>query len=827
MKNFYGSTSPDISQREIENADLARKAAREGFVLLKNDGALPLRSKRIALYGMGARRTVKGGTGSGAVQERHSVSIAEGLLNAGYEITTQAYLDDYDTLFDSTFKTWHAFVSAKVAGMPIMQAMGVLTNLGGFQWPAGRRISSADISGSATDTAIYVLARQAGEGSDRKLEPGDWYLNEVERANLERITASYANTIVVINVGGQIDLSWMDEIHGINALVFFAQGGMAGGDALADVLSGRHNFCGKLADSWAKRYEDIPFAMDYSHLNGDLENENYREGIYVGYRYFDSFDLAPRYPFGYGLSYTDFDMKVQNVSLAGTKVTAGVKVRNIGSQYAGKSVVQLYLVFPQDELARERQSLVAFVKTCKLDPGSAQDLTLTFDLADAAAYDSDRAAWRLTAGDYVLLAGQSSRDTSPVAVLHLPCSVTTQYCRTNCAPAEPIDEIIASVATKRWPADNLRQIKINPRDFLPVRYSYIEPAWAETEEETRLLDDFSTEEQVSLVIGGDLQLQDASIHSPLGSCGRTSLKLRSHGIGNVVFADGPAGVNLIEHTIFDTAGQERPEKIPDKYNFGEMAERAKLLIGDSNGTHVWRYATAWPVGLLLAQTWDVELMEKIGVAAGRELAEFGVTLWLAPGMNIHRNPLCGRNFEYFSEDPLLSGKMAAAETRGVQSISGVGTTIKHFCCNNQEDNRGGVSSNVSERALREIYLRGFEIAVREAQPMAVMSSYNRLNGVYTANRHDLLTDILRSEWGFKGLVMTDWNSCAPGRGDPAQGVPAGNDLIMPGIDYDHQSILAAVQDGRITMAALRRCAARVLRLALISGIALLNEGFKS
>ena len=320
------------------------------------------------------------------------------------------------------------------------------------------------------------------------------------------------------------------------------------------------------------------------------------------------------------------------------------------------------------------------------------------------------------------------------------------------------------------------------------------------------------------MVGGDLRAQDPAIHAPTGVGGRSSLDLRKHGIGNIALCDGPAGVNIIEHAVVLDNGQETAFEIPEKYRFGELAEMAKAQSGNVQGTHVYRYATAWPVGLLLAQTWNTDLLERVGRGIGRELAEFGVTLWLAPGMNIHRNPLCGRNFEYYSEDPLLTGKMAAATTRGVQSHPGIGTTIKHFCCNNQEDNRIGVSSNVSERALREIYLRGFEIAVRESQPLAIMSSYNRLNGVYTANRHDLLTDILRCEWGFQGLVMTDWNSCAPGQGDPAKGVPAGNDMIMPGSRDDQAAILTAVHDGRIGMDSLRRCAARVLRVILNSGI---------
>ena len=817
MKKYYGALSAAVSPRETENTALAREAAREGFVLLQNDGALPLQNRRIALYGMGARKTVKGGTGSGAVQERHSVSIAEGLLNAGYEITTGQYLDDYDQTYETAYQTWHTMVSERVAGMPIMQVMAELGILGGFQWPAGRRITAQDIAASETDTAIYVIARQAGEGNDRKYEPGDWFLSEDEKANLTLVAAAYPHTIVVINVGGQIDLSWTDDIEGINALVYFVQGGMAGGDALADILSGRFNFSGKLAASWAMRYEDIPFAMEYSYLNGDLENENYREGLYVGYRYFDSFKIAPRYSFGYGLSYTSFSIEVQDVALMGTQASIRVYVQNTGERHSGKEVVQLYLACPSGQLAREAKSLVAFAKTAELSPGQKAELDLTFDLAKSAAYDSDTQSWLLEAGNYILMAGNSSDDAAAAAVLYLPQDVITAQGRTCCAPVKPVDEIMAPV--KSWDEpDNVRRLTINPLAFQTVRFDYTEPAVHETVEEKRLLDSFSTEDLVSLVVGGDLRAQDPAIHAPTGVGGRTSLDLRSHGIGNVAFCDGPAGVNIIDHAVVLGHGQEQAFEIPEKYNFGELAEMAKTWSGKLEGTHVYRFATAWPVGLLLAQTWNTALVERVGFGAGRELVEFGVTLWLAPGMNIHRNPLCGRNFEYYSEDPLLTGKMAAATTRGVQKHPGIGTTIKHFCCNNQEDNRTGVSSNVSERSLREIYLKGFEIAVRESQPLSVMSSYNRLNGIYTANRRDLLTDILRCEWGFQGLVMTDWGSCAPGQGDPAKGVPAGNDIIMPGSRDDQAAILAAVQDGRIAQYALRRCAARVLRMILNSGI---------
>lgn len=815
-KKDYGALRPEPCQRELAHGALARRAAREGFVLLKNDGALPLRTRRIALYGMGARKTVKGGTGSGAVQERHSVSIAEGLENAGFEITTKAYLDDYDAAYAAAYQAWHDKIERHVAGMPIRQALGQVAILGGFRWPSGRRITSQDIAASGTDTAVYVLARQAGEGNDRRPEAGDWYLTQDERANLELVARAYSHTVVIVNVGGQIDLSFMDEIDGINALVFFAQGGMEGGSALADVLAGTHNFCGKLADSWPMRYEDIPFAMAYSRLNGDVENEEYREGIYVGYRYFDTFGVAPRYPFGFGLSYTTFAVQAQKVQVNGPRVTVQARVTNTGPQ-SGREVAQIYLAPPQGKLPKPVHSLAAFGKTKELLPGESETLALTFDLTEQASYYEKDATWQLDAGTYIVEVGACSRDARPAAVLELAVNVTTQVGRSCCAPAVPVSELTAPEPAQPC-TSGLPRFALDPAAFAAAVHDYAEPPVHETAEEKRILDGLSAAELVSLVKGGDLEARDPAIHGPLGATGRTSLELRGHGVGNIAFCDGPAGLNLIEHAVADKTGIERPTAIPEKYNFGAFAQTAKALLGDGSGTHIYRYATAWPVELLLAQTWDVSLLEEVGRAMGKELLDFGVTLLLAPGMNIHRNPLCGRNFEYFSEDPLLTGKLAAAQIRGAQSHPGVGLTAKHFCCNNQEENRAGVSANVSERALREIYLKGFEIAVKESRPLAVMSSYNRLNGVYTANRHDLLTDILRCEWGFGGLVMTDWSSCTPTQADPAQCAPAGNDLIMPGVRWDQEQLMKALDEGRLDRAALRRSAARVLRLVLTSAV---------
>jgi beta-glucosidase len=816
MNKLYGNLTNEVSERERTNTALAREAAREGFVLLKNDKALPLKNKKIALYGMGARKTIKGGTGSGEVSERHSVSIDEGLRNAGYTITTEKYLNDYDVLFDTAYKNWHDDIDDKLAGQEVMKIFGQFDILGGFQWPAGRLITEDDITESATDAAIYVIARQAGEDTDRALKAGDWYLSETEIANLKFVAERYHNTIAVINVGGQIDLSFVDEIDGINALVFFVQGGMSGGDALADVLSGRYSFSGKLVDTWAKKYEDIPFAMDYARLNGDLESEYYKEGIYVGYRYFDAFEVEPRYPFGFGLSYTDFSIEVIGITLSKTRVTVTVSVTNTGKTHAGKEVVQAYISAPGGKLVKEAQRLVAFVKTGELQPGASQTLDMIFDMTELASYYERDSAWILESGEYVLKIGNSSRHTTPAAVITLSSEVVTQKCRRCCAPVMPVEEITAPVV-KTVIADEVLRFTLAPDDFTTVTYEYGEPFFEEDAREKTLLDQFTTEQLISLIIGGDLQSRGAHIHGALGTTGRTSLILGEYGVGNVVVCDGPAGLNIINHTVLGEDGTEKSAFIPQKYDFKALRMILGSTIG-TEGTHIYRYATAWPVELLIAQTWNLDIAERIGKGMGTELEEFGVTLLLAPGMNIHRNPLCGRTFEYFSEDPLLTGKMAAAVIKGVQSFPGIGLTPKHFCCNNQEDNRSLNSSNVNERALREIYLKGFEIAVRESKPLSLMTSYNRVNGVYTANRYDLLTDILRCEWGFNGLVMTDWNSCSPGHGDAGKAAPAGNDLIMPGSTKEKDRIAEAVNTSELPYKTLRKSACRVLRVILQSEI---------
>ena len=811
MDKLYGTLSPEPTEPELRNRALARQAAAEGFVLLKNEnGALPLRNHKIALYGMGARKTVKGGLGSGSVEERYSVNIEDGLKNAGYEITSQDWLNDYDAEYTATYQAYHDMVEDKVKGLRDPMQIIPLAHSFVYRYPSGRLVTAEDVEKSDTDTAIYVLMRQAGEGNDRKLEKGDYFLTDIERENLKVLGSSYAHTILVVNVGGHIDMEFLDEIPGMDAVVLFVQGGEEGGNALADVLSGKVNFSGKLADTIPMRYADIPFGDEFSYLNGDVRNEYYKEGIYVGYRYFDSFRKEVRYPFGFGLSYTEFAVETKSVTLSQTSVTAKVLVTNTGA-VPGKEVVQLYVSVPGEK--KEYQRLVTFEKTKILEPGASETLDLTFDLVQCASYCERKAAWVLGKGAYLVRIGNSSRTTSVAAVIDLLQSVVTCQCRTCCAPVDELPEFSPEMESMDIPKGVLR-LTADPADITPEVVDYAEPGLTETEQEKAILDGLTVQEQAWFLQGGELRNPPKGTFEIHGAAGKTVTALLDRGIRNLIFSDGPAGVNIGNQVKALPMGGFAPAVVPERYSWGVMGAAMKAQLDKIPGQIVYRYATAWPVEMLLAQTWNKKLLHAMGEAVGEEMLAFGITIWLAPGMNIHRNPLGGRAFEYYSEDPVLTGEMAAALTSGVQSHKGLGVSVKHFCCNNSEDNRNGISANVSERALREIYLKGFEIAVRKSQPKTVMSSYNMVNQVYTANRHDLLTDILRCEWGFEGLVMTDWGSTNDHAGHPELAAPAGNDLIMPGSDYDRACVLKAIEEGKLSPETVRRSACRVLRMML-------------
>lgn len=809
------SYSDEITQREKDNLEVAYRAACEGMVLLKNDGVLPFRTKKIALYGPGAAMTIKGGTGSGEVNERRSVAILEGLEDRGFEIATRQWLTEYRLDFAQAQADYRAEKRKKVNLLHPSSIMDMLAD--NFRFPAGRAIHQQDVADSGTDSCVYVVSRQAGEGGDRRMEPGDFLLTSEEEAAIRFCAEQYEHFVLVINSGSALDMGFVERIPGINAILYICQLGSEGGHAFADVISGKVSPSGKLADTWAKRYADLPFSGEYSYLNGDLENEYYKEGIYVGYRFFDSFGVEPAYPFGFGLSYTDFALRCAGVSSPdGRHVTVKAAVTNIGETYAGKEVAQLYVSAPGGKLDKEYQSLAVFAKTELLSPGEAQELDLDFDLASLASYREEDASYVLEPGQYILRLGNSSRNTVPVGVLALEEEIVVSRHTHICPLQQPLEELHAPAHDFGPLPDGLPRVTVRPESFETAVCAYgNQPPCPDDERVKRALRRLTAAEMVEIVVGAGMFGGKNRFDLP-GSVGNTTSKFWDRGLANVALCDGPAGLRIQRRSTVGKNGKVKAVDVPFAM-FNDVPDFVKkAMCGNPEKEPVlYQYATAFPVAAALAQSWNTELLYDVGRAVYREMKEYGCTFWLAPAMNIHRNPLCGRNFEYFSEDPRLTGAMAAAITRGVQQEEGYCVTIKHFACNNQEDNRTFVSSVVGERALREIYLRGFQQAVREGGAKGVMTSYNRINGVYTPNSHDLCTKVLRQEWGFDGVVMTDWFSTRKGQGSPSAAITAGNDLIMPGGKWDKQEILAALKSGALSEADLRRCCGNVV-LAILN-----------
>ncbi len=808
------SYSSEVSEREKRNLEVAYRAACESVVLLKNDDVLPLKTKKVALYGPGVTRTIKGGTGSGEVNERHSVTILEGMENRGFEIATRQWLEDYEDAYEEgeiAYKKAQRDIVKLIKSKSFMEMM-----LKGYTPPAGRAITEKDIADSDTDTAIYVLSRQAGEGGDRKAEKGDLFITDEEKAAIETCVANYKNFVLVINSGCSIDMSFVDEFPGIGAILFICQLGTEGGNAFADIVSGKVTPSAKLTDTWAKKYADIPFHNEYSYLNGNVEDEYYKEGIYVGYRYFDSFGVEPCYPFGYGLSYTDFSIYGAGVTVEGTKVHLNATVTNKGATYSGKEVAQVYISAPAGNIDKEYQSLAAFRKTKVLAPGESETIELVFDMAEIGSYEEASASYVLDAGEYIVRLGNSSRNTVPVAVIILDEKVVVSKHNNVCPVVEAFEELKSEGYQMEDVNAGVPRVAISATAFKTINYTYEVPAIYSDERVDKFMKTLTLEEMVDIVVGIGMFGGETRFNMP-GSVGNTTSKFWDRGLANVTLCDGPAGLRITKHGVVQKNGEVKPVELPISVfeMFPDFIQG--FLKGDpEKGTSIYQYTTAFPVTAALAQSWNMQLLEEVGKAIYVEMKEYGCTFWLAPAVNIHRNPLCGRNFEYVSEDPFLTGEVAAAITKGVQQEEGFYVTVKHFACNNMEDNRNKVSSNLSERALREIYLRGFERAVRKGNAKAIMTSYNRINSVYAPNSHDLCTKVLRNEWGFDGVVMTDWFSTNKGLGHNALAMKAGNDLIMPGGGSYKKEILAGVKSGMISEEDVRRCCANVVRAIMNS-----------
>lgn len=803
-----GTKKHSMSDREIRNGLLSEKAAEEGIVLLKNDKKiLPLNiSTKIGLYGAGAGKTVKGGTGSGDVNNRSNISIYQGLKENGIQIVSEKWLANYESIYAEARRAWKEKIleEAKFVENPFDAYAE-----NPFAMPEGRAVTAEDTVDA--QTAIYVVSRISGEGKDRRRVEGDYYLSRREREDIRFLDAQKIPTVLILNSGGPVELTdILEETENICAVLNISQLGQRGGLALANVLLGKVTPGGKLTATWARRYEDYPCAEEYSYLNGKLEREEYKEGIYTGYRYFDTFGVKPLFPFGYGLSYTEMQIRFHGMKTSGDGVEVEAEVTNTGETFSGKEVVQVYVSLPQDESGKEYRRLAGFAKTKLLKPGEKELLKIRIDRKTLAYFSEEQHAWIAEKGYYAVWVGNSIASLTLAAMLEVPESVILD--KTNILEnqtditEEVYDRQNLSARTLKW-KEKAENEKIG-------RYIYYPEPEKRTECTCQPENKIPAKDLLPLFYGNiagiSSNLGAAGIRVP-GSAGETTAALyEQYGVSPLIMADGPAGLRLQQNYEVD-------RETDTVYGIGVLGslENGYLRTDEihENADRYYQFCTAFPVGTALAQTWDTALVEKVGIAVAEEMEEFHIDLWLAPGLNIQRNPLCGRNFEYYSEDPLLSGTMAAAMTKGVQSRPGCGVTVKHFACNNQEDNRMGVDAQVSERALREIYLRGFEIAVKESRPVAIMSSYNLLNGVHAANSVDLCTAIVRKEWGFDGVIMSDWNTTVPEDGSiPWKCVTAGNDIIMPGNAADAENIRKAFEDGKLSEEVVRMCAGRILNL---------------
>ena len=802
MKDVWGhsgSMDQSLSEFEIRHRTLAREAAEEGIVLLKNEGVLPLSTaSAIALLGSGAEKTIKGGIGSGDVNNRENISIYQGMKEAGVTITSEDWLEDYEERYKNARNVWKEKIleDAKHVDNPF----DAYAN-NPFILPEGRAVEARDIADAKA--AVYVLSRISGEGKDRRRVKGDYYLSEREAADLFFLNEKKIPVILLLNAGGPIELTdILENTENIKAILNISQPGQESGYAVADILLGNCVPSAKLTTTWARRYEDCPFAEDYSYLNGNLDTEEYKEGIFVGYRYFDSFGKKPLFPFGFGLSYTEFKIEFKGIETSEKELTVEMKVTNIGDTYAGKEVVQIYASLPQTEVKKEYRRLVGYAKTKLLQPGEAETLKITVGQKELAYFSEEKHQWIVEKGNYGIWTGNSSVSLEYSSTVKVEQSVSLEDTCVLENTAEIEEELWKTYECRKTTADNSHCIVFTPH---PEEKKIYRSAYA-TEQ--------MAEDLIPLLYGNIAEttstLGAAGIRVP-GTAGETTEGLLDkYGIPSLIMADGPAGIRLQQHYEVDRATDT-------VYGIGVLGALENGFLVDreehEGADQYYQYCTAFPVGTVMAQTWNRDLMQRFGEAVALEMEAFHVNLWLAPGLNIHRNPLCGRNFEYYSEDPFLSGTLAASVTKGVQCHKGCGVTIKHFACNNQEDNRMGVDVKISERTLREIYLRGFEIAVKEGQPTAIMSSYNLVNGVHAANSKDLCTRIARKEWGFDGVIMSDWNTTVPEDGSVAwKCAAAGNDIIMPGNTEDAESIRKAYRNGDLTEEEIRSCAGRILKL---------------
>lgn len=798
---------------EMRHSAWVRKNSSECTLLLKKDGSFPLSAPcKLALYGSGSRNTIKGGTGSGDVNSRYSVSIEQGLRDAGFTITSECWLDAYDQEKKDAKERFVKKLKQE-AEEKKMQAVMLAV---GQSVPEPEYNIPIDAEG---DTCVYVLSRISGEGSDRKEEKGDIFLSDTEIRDILTCNQRYQNFLLVLNVGGPVDLSPVLEVSNIMLL---SQLGAETGNIFADLLLGRTVPSGKLSTTWSA-WDDYCKEGDF----GEKNETRYKEGIYVGYRYFDKAGIRPLFPFGFGLSYTDFRLGEPGMLLDGDLVTVTLPVTNVGTM-PGKEAVQIYVSLPEGKLDEPIRILAGFAKSALLQPGETEDVRVSFRLRELAPYDTNRAMHLLEKGTYFVFAGNEDNETSllPAGSILVENEMPVRILKNRLGVTDFTDMNFTVTPRESFgeaPVFTLSEGCIQPETVNYERCPEIDSDIKNLSDEKLVkmnIGAFSPKADTANMIGN-------SGFSVAGSAGETCLEVKEDGIESVVMVDGPAGIRVARQYVKDetgvhTIGLEVPEFLLDFLPETAVSFLKSNSCKAEKGQKVYEQnATAIPIGTAVAQSFNVDFAQACGSLVGEEMERFGVQLWLAPALNIHRDIRCGRNFEYYSEDPLLSGKIAAAITRGVQAYPSCGVTIKHFAANNQEYNRTHNNSMVSERALREIYLKGFEICIREIQPHALMTSYNLLNGVHTSESGELVEDVLRSEWGYQGLVMTDWTVADMDQGNdckyPAAAEPAiaqsGVDILMPGGNNDYRLLMEALENGIVSRTRLEESATRVARLA--------------
>lgn len=766
----------------------ARQAVAEGQVLLLNQNhVLPLpKGSHVAVFGRMQLHYYKSGTGSGGMVNVNKVT---GILEA---LEESEDVQVYESLV-GVYREWEK-------DHPFDEGVG----WGNEPWSQEEmELNEALVEEAAekNEYAIVILARTAGEDKDNKMLEGAYCLTSIEEDMLQKVRKSFAKMIVLLNTGNIMDMSFMDQYRP-DAVMYVWQGGMIGGLGTVDVLTGKVCPSGRLSDTIAAQMSDYP-ADPYF---GGLEQNLYVEDIYVGYRYFESAAKSKvLYPFGFGLSYTTFSMEADGFSYAENQVSFVMKVTNTGS-VAGKEVVQVYAKAPLGKLGKPARVLIDFKKTKELMPGECETLTFAIPTSVFASYNEVSTAgmpvgWVLEAGEYTIYAGGNVRDAYAVGSFTLDELQIVEECRSALAPTTAFKRMKMTAANEHAEAAGVYEVAM---EEVPLRV--VSP------EEKR-----NAELPEGCEITGDRGIKLADVKAGKATLDEFVAQLTEEELASIVRGEGMGSPKVTAGTAAAFGGVTK-SLLEKGIPCGCCDDGPSGMRLDSG-----MKAFSLPNGTLLACTFNTQLNEELYAFTAVEMIKNRVDILLGPGMNIHRHPLNGRNFEYFSEDPLLTGKMAAAQVRGLKS-AGMTGSLKHFCGNNQETRRHTSNSIISERALREIYLRGFEIAVKEAKADAVMTTYGPVNGIWTSSNYDLVTDILRKQWGFEGVVMTDWwayvcrEGDKPAKTDFATMVKAQNDLYMVCPDSEKNehgdNTVESLRDGSLTLGELQRCAKNICRFMM-------------